>query len=265
MSDLRHADCFAETRTLADESIDLVLTSPPYADLKTYGEFKGIPADEYVEWFMPLVKELYRVLKPTGSFILNINDKVEGGFRNPYVFDLVSRICRETGFKLYERLFWNKMKGLPNPHRFGDRVEFVFWFVKARGFTMHLDEMRVPYKEGAKLRMRRPIKDRFARTENNLDVPLKEWKPNEKGGLPTTLVELCSETKHIAKTHVAVFPERFVDYFVRGSTNPGDLVLDPFLGTGTTAVVCAKLGRKFLGYDINEEYVRVAQERLSNL
>lgn len=258
-------DCFTKIQSLAADSVDLVFTSPPYADLKTYGEFKGIAADDYVDWLMPLVHQIFRVVKPTGSFILNLNDKVEGGFRHPYVFDLVSRICKETGFKLYERLFWNKMKGLPNARRFGDRVEFVFWFVKDKGFVFHLDEMRVPYKDGALARMKSPIKARMCRTKDNDAVRKKEWAPNEKGALPTTLVELCSETKRIADTHIAVFPERFADYFVRGSTDAGALVLDPFLGTGTTAVVCARLGRRFVGWDVNPEYVRVAQERAAGV
>jgi DNA modification methylase len=98
--------------------------------LKTYIDNPGIHPDNYVEWFLPICNEICRVIKPTGSFILNINDKVESKFRHPYVFDLISEIHKRTELKMFERLFWNKLKSLPNRSRFGDRVEYIFWFPK---------------------------------------------------------------------------------------------------------------------------------------
>jgi DNA modification methylase len=257
-------DCFELIKTLRDESVDLVLTSPPYADLKTYGDFKGVAPDDYVEWILPLIHEIYRVLKPTGSFILNINDKVESRFRHPFVFDLISRIHKDTKFKMFERLFWNKMKGLPVQKRFGDRVEFVFWFVKGRDFVFNLDAMRTPYSEVSLKRMQKPIKARFVRSIED-DEGYKEWKPNAKGALPTTLVSISSETKRIADTHIAVFPEAFVEYFLLGSTNEGAIVLDPFLGTGTTAVVCAKHTRQCVGFEQSAVYLDGVRTRVGAL
>jgi site-specific DNA-methyltransferase (adenine-specific)/site-specific DNA-methyltransferase (cytosine-N4-specific) len=115
-------DCLEGIKKLESESIDLVITSPPYSNIKKYINFDGIDPDRYVEWFLPIISEIYRVLKPTGSFILNINDKVENGFRHPYVYDLISAIHKETEFKMYERLFWNKKKSIPNKYRFGDKI-----------------------------------------------------------------------------------------------------------------------------------------------
>lgn len=258
---LIHGDCFEEIKTIPDESIDLVITSPPYADMKTYIDFKGIKADDYVEWFMPLVHQIYRVLKPTGSFILNINDKVENRFRHPYVFDLISRIHKDTQFKMFERLFWNKLKGSPSPNRFGDRVEYVFWFAKTKNFTFNLDEMRVPYSEGSLSRMKNPIKARFTRTIEDNETH-KEWKPNEKGAMPSTLVSICSETRRIADNHIAVFPEKLVEYFLLGATNENDVVLDPFMGTGTTAVVCKRHNRQCVGIEREKEYIAQIQKRI---
>ena len=123
-------------KELDDNSIDLVITSPPYADLKKYIDFDGIHPDKYVEWFIPYCKEIERIIKPTGSFILNINDKVQNKVRHPYVFDLISELHKQTGLKMYERLFWNKLKSLPNRARFGDRVEYIFWFVKDATVTV---------------------------------------------------------------------------------------------------------------------------------
>lgn len=254
-------DCFELIKTLQDNSIDLVLTSPPYADLKTYGEFKGIAADDYVEWLLPLIHQIYRVLKPTGSFILNINDKVEHRFRHPFVFDLISRIHKDTQFKMFERLFWNKMKGSPSQKRFGDRVEFVFWFVKSKDFVFHIDEMRTPYSPASLKRMSAPIKARFNREGEQGRTT--EWKANPNGALPSTLVNISSETKRIADSHIAVFPEKLVEYFLLGSTNLGAVVLDPFLGTGTTAVVCKKHTRSCIGFELNTDYIAIANDRLS--
>jgi DNA modification methylase len=261
MVTLTQGDCFQLIKTLPDNSIDLVITSPPYADLKTYGDFKGIPADDYVEWILPLIHQLYRVLKPTGSFILNINDKVENRFRHPFVFDLISRIHRDTKFKMFERLFWNKMKGSPSQKRFGDRVEFVFWFVKSNDFVFNIDAMRTPYSPASLKRMSAPIKSRFNREGEQGKT--KEWKAHPQGALPSTLVNISSETKRIADTHIAVFPESLVEYFVLGSTNPDALVLDPFLGTGTTAVVCKAHTRRCVGFELNTDYLAVAKARLS--
>lgn len=249
-------------KKLDENSIDLVITSPPYSTLKKYIDNPGILADEYVDWFIPYCQEIERVLKPTGSFILNINDKVESGFRHPYVFDLISRLHKETGLKMFERLFWNKMKGLPNRSRFGDRVEYLFWFAKSSKFKFFIDEMRTEYSESSIKRMKKPLKKRYARTSNDQDLDYKDWSPNEKGALPTTLINISSESKKIADSHVAVFPTSLVEYFIKGSTCVDDLVLDPFMGTGTTAIVCNKLGRKWIGFDIQQEYLDLANKRI---
>jgi DNA modification methylase len=259
-----NGDSLLLMKEIEDNSIDLVITSPPYSTLKTYISDNGIPADEYVDWFLPYCKEIERILKPTGSFILNINDKVNNGFRHPYVFDLISRLHKETGFKMFERLFWNKMKGLPNRSRFGDRVEFLFWFVKTSDFKFFLDEMRNEYKESSIKRMKKPLKKRYARTQGDENLGYKSWSPNEKGSLPTTLINISSESKRISDKHVAVYPTKLVEYFIKGSTEPGDLVLDPFMGTGTTAIVCDNLNRNWIGFEKQQDYIDISIKRIED-
>ena len=249
-------------KKLDDNSIDLVITSPPYSTLKKYIDNPGISPDEYVDWFIPYCIEIERVIKPTGSFILNINDKVDSGFRHPYVFDLISRLHKETGLKMFERLFWNKMKGLPNRSRFGDRVEFLFWFAKDKNFKFNLDEMRTEYSESSIKRMKKPLKKRYARTSNDSQLDYKDWSPNEKGALPTTLINISSESKKIADSHVAVYPLSLVDYFIKGSTDKGDIVLDPFMGTGTTGLSAVNLGRNYIGFEMQQEYVDISTKRI---
>lgn len=248
-------------KTLQDNSIDLVITSPPYSSMKVYIDNPGIIADDYVEWFIPYCLEIERVIKPTGSFILNINDKVDNGFRHPYVFDLISEIHKKTGLKMFERLFWNKMKSLPNRSRFGDRIEYLFWFAKQKGFKFFINELRTEYSEASIKRMKKPLKKRYARTENDSDE-YKDWQPNNKGALPTTLVNISSESKKISDNHVAVYPVELVEYFIKGSTEVGDLVLDPFIGTGTTGVACKKLSRNYIGFDLQQEYIDFATTRI---
>ena len=263
INDIYLGDSLELLKQLPDDSIDLVITSPPYSTLKVYVDNPGVSADKYVDWFLPYCKEIQRVIKPTGSFILNINDKVEGGFRHPYVFDLISEIHKRTELKMFERLFWNKMKGLPNRSRFGDRVEYLFWFAKEKGFKFKIDEMRTPYSEKSIQRMKNPLKKRFARTENDLDE-YKDWSPNPLGALPTTLINISSQSKRISDTHVAVFPMELVEYFIKGSTDEGDLVLDPFMGTGTTGVSCKKLNRNYLGFELETQYIEESKKRILN-
>jgi site-specific DNA-methyltransferase (adenine-specific) len=262
---VHYIDAIDGLRTLEDETVDLVITSPPYADMKKYVDgSNGIPVKQYVPWLMIYIREIERVLKPTGSFILNINDKVSNKFRDPYVYELVHRITDSTTLKLYERLFWNKGKGLSHPKRFGDKIEYLFWFAKTEKFTINIDEMRVPYSESSLKRFKKPIKKRFNRTEGDEKVEYKDWGPNPKGALPSTLINIGSESRRISDNHIAVYPEHLTDYFIKGSTNEGDLVLDPFMGSGTTGVSAKKLKREWIGFDNIEEYVNFANKRIDS-
>jgi len=258
-------DAIDGLRKLEDNVVDLVITSPPYADMKKYADgSNGIPVKQYVAWLLPFIEEISRVLKPTGSFILNINDKVSNKFRDPYVYELVYKITSSTGLKLYERLFWNKGKGLSHPKRFGDKIEYIFWFAKTDKFTIIIDEMRVPYSKSSLKRFNKPIKKRFNRTEGDEKIEYKEWGPNPKGALPSTLINIGSESKRISDNHIAVYPEALSDYFIKGSTNEGDLVIDPFMGSGTTGVSAKKHKRHWIGFDNIEEYVNFANQRIKN-
>ena len=172
---------------------------------------------------------------------------------------------------MFERLFWNKKKSLPNRSRFGDRIEYMFWFVKDKNFYFNIDEMRTEYSETSVKRMTKPLKKRFSRNESNQDSnrteqpdDYKDWAPNVKGALPTTLINISSETKRIANNHVAVYPTELVKYFIKGSTKPGDVVLDIFMGTGTTAMASIETDRNYIGFEIQPSYIDLAGKRLSN-
>jgi site-specific DNA-methyltransferase (adenine-specific) len=324
-----HGDSLAGMRLVKSESIDLVITSPPYADMKVYeGGFGGFHPDEYVRWFLPYVAEIGRILKPTGSFILNINDKSIDGFRHPFIFELIYAIhnakdyCKLKGLeeldmhglRMFERLFWNKGKFLAHPSRFGDKIEYLFWFSRTKDRKFNIDPMRLKYDEKSVKRMQRPLLKRFVRESGEEVTEYKQggegsWAPNEQGALPSVLIEegamlhvrpvvenlpegtvligerlddsieviqpqagdeppastvvtIGSESRRIAGNHVAVYPERLVNYFIQGSTEKGDVVLDPFMGTGTTAVVAKALNRQYVGFDISADYVKTANARI---
>lgn len=251
-------------KTLGDNTINLCITSPPYANIKKYNDWEGIHPDKYVDWILPFIKEVYRVLKEDGSFILNINDCIKNKCRHPYVYELVYRVCKETGFDFYERLFWNKMKGLPLRNRFSDRVEYIFIFVKnVKKMKINIDEMRTPYKDCSIKRMENTIKKRFVRDNINQDsTETKKWIQNKKGAMPNTLVNICCEGKRISNNHIAVYPEKLCDYFIKGFTNTNDKVLDIFAGIGTTGISCKKLNREYILFEKDLDYIEQIKKRL---
>jgi DNA modification methylase len=246
--------------------IDFHICSPPYADMKKYDKFNGIAPEYYCEWIMPRIKEIDRTLKESGSFLLNINDKVENGFRSLYVFELILAICKNTNLKLYERLFWNKGKYLPNKYRFGDKIEYLFLFAKNKNFYFNLDAMRVEYDEKSIQRMKRPIKKRYCRTkENQIENNYKPWNPNPLGACPSTLISIGSEATRISDNNIACFPVKLCEYFIKGLSKENDIVCDIFSGTGSTCVAAKKLNRNFIGMDISELYVNESKKRLEKI
>ena len=111
--------------------------------------------------------------------------------------------------------------------------------------------------------MTKPLKKRYARTSEDV-TEYKDWSPNEKGALPTTLINISSESKRVATDHVAVYPLELVKYFIKGSTKEGGLVLDPFMGTGTTGLAAKQLNRNWIGFEMQENYIEVAHKRINS-
>jgi len=147
-------DCLTVLPLLKDHSIDLIITSPPYADSRaqTYG---GISPDAYCNWFLPISKELLRVLKPTGTFILNIKEKVVDGERHTYVMELILAM-RKQGWFWTEEFIWHKKNSYPGkwPNRFRDSWERLLQFNKSRHFAMYQETVMVPVGDWSKTRLR---------------------------------------------------------------------------------------------------------------
>jgi len=239
------------------------VTSPPYADSrqKTYG---GISPDDYVEWFLPIGAELLRVLKPEGTFVLNLKEKVVNGERSCYVIDLIKAL-RRIGFLWSEELIWIKKNSMPGhwPNRFRDAWERLLQFNKSRHFVMHQEAVRIPVAESTKHRARslseRDRQRQASRTRSGFGRNLSACVDREMV-YPTNVLSLATECSN--KKHSAVFPESLPEFFVKLFTLPGDTVLDPFAGAGTVGVVCHRLDRRFIGIEILPEYVVLAKERI---
>ena len=257
-------DCEKILQDFPDNCIDLIFTSPPYADqrAKTYG---GIKPDNYVEWFLPKAAEFQRVLKPSGTFILNIKERVVDGERHTYVIDLILKM-REQGWLWTEEFMWHKKNSYPGkwPNRFRDNWERLIQFNKTKTFAMHQESVMVPIGNWAKDRLVNLSETDKIRDESKAGSGFGKNVSNWIGRdmvYPTNVLHMATETGN--KNHSAVFPLDLPQWFIKLFTKPGDIVLDPFVGSGTTALAAIQLGRHFVGIDINPEYIEISNQRLS--
>jgi DNA modification methylase len=244
-----------ELAKMADASVDLIMTSPPYADARktTYG---GIAPDDYCAWFMPIAVQLHRVLKPDGTFILNIKERVVDGERHTYVLDLIRQL-RAVGFRWTEEYIWHKKNACPGrwPTRFRDSWERCLQFNKLPRFRMYQDAVTVPAGEWQRTRLAKDHRNDGRRHESrsgsNFGRKVSNWVGRDRA-LPTNVLHLAPETRN--RNHPAPFPQKLPEFFIRCFTQTGDLVLDPFMGGGTTGIVALREGRRFVGIDKEEGY-----------
>ncbi len=250
-------------KDIGENSIDLIVTSPPYADRRknTYG---GIKPEKYVEWFLPISKQLLRVLKPTGTFILNIKEKAEDGERHTYVIELILEL-RKQGWLWTEEFIWHKKNCYPGkwPNRFRDAWERCLQFNKTKKFDMYQEEVMVPIGDWANGRLKNlsetdKIRDN-SRNGSGFGKNISNWL-NRKEVYPTNVLNFATVCNN--KNHSAAFPEELPEWFIRLFTKEFDWVLDPFAGSGTTLTVAKKMKRNSIGIEILPEYVDMVRETI---
>jgi len=259
-------DCEEILKQFPDNTVDLIFTSPPYADQRanTYG---GIRPDEYVDWFLPKAEQFLRVLKPTGTFILNIKERVVKGERHTYVIELILKL-REQGWLWTEEFIWHKKNSYPGkwPNRFRDSWERLLQFNKQRKFAMYQEAVMVPIGDWAKERLVKLSETDRIRDESKVGSGfgknVSNWLGREKV-YPTNVIHMATECSN--RNHSAAFPVDLPAWFIKLFTQPGDVVLDPFIGSGTTAVAAIELGRKYAGIDINPAYCELARRRIDGI
>ncbi len=262
---LQCGDCLELLKNVESDSVSLCITSPPYADQRkaTYG---GIAPDKYVDWFVPIAIELYRVLKPTGTMIINLKEKIVNGERHTYVIDLIKAL-RSISFFWTDEYLWVKSNSAPGkwPNRFRDSWERLLQFNKQKHFAMYQQAVMVPRKPNTAKRVQHlsenDCRRMASKTGSTFGKNMSRWKDREMV-YPSNVLVLATETQN--RGHSAVFPERLPEFFIKLFTLPGDLVLDCFCGSGTTGVVCTRLGRRFIGMDVQEQYIDLARNRIAS-
>lgn len=262
MIEIYTGDCLEEMKKIGDNTIDLIVTSPPYADQRknTYG---GIKVEDYVEWWIPRAKEMLRILKPSGSFILNIKEKVVNGERSTYVMELIIEM-RKMGWMWTEEYIWHKKNAAPGkwPNRFRDAWERLLHFTKEKKFKMNQDAVKIPIGDWSSRLANISERDKKrmdSGTKSNVGTRRANWCGKDSV-FPDNVLYVPCETHN--KGHSAVFPLSIPTWFIKLFTNESDTVLDPFAGSGTTLVACNQLNRNGIGIEILPENVEVCKQRL---
>jgi site-specific DNA-methyltransferase (adenine-specific)/site-specific DNA-methyltransferase (cytosine-N4-specific) len=300
MSSIFPGDCLKVLPTLEAASVNLVMTSPPYADLRKHS-YGGIPVQHYVGWFLPIVDELWRVLKPDGSLILNLCPHTDNGQEAEYVDDLKYHL-RRKGWFLLDTYCWVKTNGIPGnvAYRLRNGWEPLFHFAKRPNPAFYPEQVKQPAKQSSIDRANRLRgRDFETRTSDtgsgfswNMSKLTRSYRTTGSGFnfvdtvesihdadgmvLPCNVIESACETRNLHRLYgdpfdifhedrkaSAPFPEKIPAFFIDLLTRRGDTVLDPFAGSGTTGKVAQDKGRNFILIEKEPSNIRLIHNRLN--
>lgn len=272
-------DCLEYMKTLKDNSVNLIVTSPPYALVKKK-KYGNENSDNYLEWFRPFAREFYRILADNGSFVLNIGGAWKKGepTRSLYHFKILIMLCEEYGFHLAQEMyFWNPSK-LPNPAewctirkiRVKDSIEPIWWLSKTPYPKASNQRVLQPYSKSMTNLLTNGYKAKLRPSGHNISekfmIPHHGSIPPNILALPNTesnsyYLRYCTENN--ITPHPARFPSTLPEYYIRMCTDQEDMVLDPFGGSCVTGEVAERLGRKWACCDTVEEYLKGAVGRFT--
>jgi site-specific DNA-methyltransferase (adenine-specific) len=245
------------------EKGDLIVTSPPYADARKR-HYDSVHPDKFSEWFLSFSEPFFRSLKPKGSFVLNIKDKIVDGQKHRFVWDTVKGLEKE-GWVPIDDYIWHKVNPMPGywPTRLRDGWEYCFHLAKDKKPFMDQDAVKVPIGGWTEARLAnlrgKSLQRHNSKNESGFGRDLRNWVGKDKV-LPSNVISLPLVGKNFG--HPAVFPTGLPAFFIRLLTRENGLVIDPFGGAGTTGIAAINLHRNSILIDNNKEYCKIVYQRI---
>ncbi len=256
---LINEDAFVGLQQINSSSVDLVITSPPYAEQRK-DKYKSIAADKYIEWFLPIASQIKRILKPTGSFMLNMKAHCEKGERTLYVMELVIALKKYIGFKFIDEYVWYKSA---SPRRKSVRLknawEPFYHFAIDKNYINH-DVIQI--KSSSTFGNKRGYKcfnDLTGNIGGYHDIADQQNGSTDPDNILYFPTSLLVKDKF---PHPAKFPLELINFFIRGFSPQNGTVCDPFIGSGITALASLILGRQCIGIDIEKKYCNMTFQRI---
>ncbi len=266
-------------RILASGSVDLIVTSPPFA-LRRKKEYGNVEADLYVRWFLAFGRLFHSLLKPNGSLVIDIGGSWNLGqpTRSLYHYELLIELCRIPGHKFFlaEEFFWYNPARLPSPAewvtvrrvRVKDAVDCVWWLSKSPNPKADNRKVLMPYSESMKDLLRRGYKPKLRPSGHDIST---NFSRNNSGSIPPNLLQIANTESNSwylrrcresgLKPHPARYPAGLPAFFIKFLTDPGDLVLDPFAGSNVTGAVAECLRRRWVATELIEGYALASKFR----
>lgn len=240
LNKIYNEDCVEGMKKVEDNSVDLIVTSPPYNIKKKYKSYKDdLSLQEYLNFLKEVLYECSRILKTKGNIMFNVANYIDKEGNAIPISYFIFNMLDELGLKFRQEIVWYFQGGLSATKKLSARYENILWLYKD-DYVFNLDNVRV-----------------------------KEWKQidkrnNPNGKNPTNVWEINrvaygSEEK---TEHPAQFPVAMIERIVKGWSNENAIVLDPFMGSGTTAIACMNINRNYIGFELDKEYHNIANERI---
>lgn len=271
------ADSLEFMRSMRRETVDLVVTSPPYA-LHFKKEYGNADQQEYVRWFLPFAEQVKRLLKPDGSFVLNVGGSWTPGapVRSLYHFRLLLALCDELGYHLCQEFFWHNPAKMPAPAewvnvrriRVKDSVEYIYWLSTSKFPKADNSKVLQAYSRDMERLIKRGVKKTVRPSGHNIKP---SFSADRGGAIPGNVITCGNNESNSAyikqskklgqKVHPARFPAELPRFFIEFLTDRGDMVLDPFAGSNTTGAVAEELGRKWVAIEKNRTYAKDSELR----
>lgn len=262
-----------------DGTVDLIMTSPPFA-LRRKKEYGNVDAEKYIEWFLPFAEKFYDILKPNGSLVIDIGGSwIQGRpVRSLYHYELLLALCKMPIRKFYlaQEFFWYNPARLPTPaewvnvrrERVKDAVDCIWWLSKDPHPKANNRKVLQPYSDSMQGLLKRGYKAKLRPSGHDIST---KFSRDNGGSIPPNLLEIAnteSNSKYLRacrqfglKPHPARYPAGVPDFFIKFLTEPNDFVLDPFAGSNVTGEVAEKLNRRWIAFELVEEYLKGSRFR----